>query len=145
VFGYCTRMNGRGTIGVLIAVSILLVLGIVSAPAFSVAGAALYVVWCVFRLWFVYQVARAHARDPDCAEQMLSNCGDRKPVDFLEGMIVFIVLGSLAFGAMGAGLIVWIAVIVKAVASGIILRDVGGIPLELRYGEWRGARLKRRR
>jgi uncharacterized membrane protein len=57
--------------------------------------------------------------------------------------IIALVGLALVIAEQMEGLIIWCAAIVTYLASGWIARDVAGIPLEMRWGQWKPPRVKK--
>lgn len=108
---------------------------------YVLASAGFYLVHGVFELFHVYQEARllrAGGAAPVRARGTLP-----RTTKWVEGAVLLTGFGLLIFtrgeetkGYSIAGWIIWGSAIITYFIFGVIMRDVGGVPLNMGYGGW---------
>ena len=112
---------------------------LIASPLPFLAGAILFTFVETFDLFHIYQVAKLiRAGESPLEASTAEKFGDRiRGIIILIGFVVFLFTQDRsADGYYIAGLIIWGGGIVFWFLTGIILREVGGVPLRMGYGGW---------
>ncbi len=131
----CVRSYGTVKLSMLTGSACALLFGFVWHDAgFVIGGAAIHLLLGIADLFFYYRAAKLlRAGTQEFPPQQPRVAGWINGAITLTGLVLLIV-GSGGY-AMG-GWIIWLGAIVCWLSAGIILREVGGMPLSMGYGGW---------
>jgi len=108
----------------------------------TIAGAFIFSFICLIDLPLEYKQAKLY-REGKWKQSDKNNLLEIVEIRFKQGMFI-VGLGLMVFH-QASGTIIFVSAIISYFISGLIAKDVAGIPLKMGYGGWQKRNFKRRR
>jgi uncharacterized membrane protein len=131
----------------LISALIMLLAGFLSSNMQPfLAGSVLYLLVIVVNLYLLIRFLRK----PESINAVSKEVQKGILIDLTRGVEIAIIILALATIISGkedfitGGLMIWIGTIITYFLSGVLIRDIGNVPLKFGYGGWRGRSKKKR-
>jgi len=123
--------------------AVLIMTGLVAGNRDStIAGAIIFSFICLLDLPFEYKRAKLY-RDGKFKQSETKTLLENAELRFRQGM--FIVGIVLMVFHQASGVIIFVSAIISYFISGLIAKEVAGIPLQMGYGGWQKRNFRRRR